>query len=264
MGLFRTFSFGLQSICLIHLHTKPMNPPHKAITSGFLFICSVYQHKHSRPVSPALQWNATQMIEDIEALSCSRFSSLSVGKDDDTQQQQLFPHQRRRRHFRGLSYCGADEAFESSWLRVDAEWYSTPFLLLQNELMYDLFDLSHRAQVLLKAIIKLGIGDRLEVAGVNTARGCCVAAFAHARVVTQSTLVQVWMSQRVLGWNPLWRIKHQHPAEEVDCFMGCLARQCVQNRKWWLFVRSSENVCTSAFTRRPHCLHGRSPQQVSD
>lgn len=44
--------------------------------------------------------------------------------------------------------------------------------------------MSHRAQVLLKAIIKLGISDRLKVAGVNPARGRGVAAFAHAGVVT--------------------------------------------------------------------------------
>lgn len=60
------------------------------------------------------------------------------------------------------------------------------------------FDLSHRAQVLLKAIIKLGISDRLKVTGVNTARGCGVAAFAHACVVPQSTLVQVGVSQGIL------------------------------------------------------------------
>lgn len=58
-------------------------------------------------------------------------------------QQQLLPHQRRWRHLRGLSHRGANEAFKSSRLRVDAEWDSTPFLLLQDELMDDLFDLSH-------------------------------------------------------------------------------------------------------------------------
>lgn len=35
------------------------------------------------------------------------------------------------------------------------------------------------------------------------------------------------------------RIKHQHPAEEVDSFMGCLARQCVQNRKRWLQTKQT-------------------------
>lgn len=60
------------------------------------------------------------------------------------------------------------------------------------------FDLSHRAQVLLKAIIKLGISDGLKVTGVNTAGGCGVAAFAHACVVAESTLVQVRVSQGIL------------------------------------------------------------------
>lgn len=153
------------------------------------------------------------------------------------------------------------------------------------------FDLSNRAQVLLESIVKLRICHWLKVAGVNTARRCGVAAFAHACVVAQSTLVQVRVGQGILSWDPLWletqqtygiiwtrlawfdfffsfilkwtdsalfffcssvsftlmhvrqhnkngsdtvsntnRIKHQHPAEEVDSFMGCLARQCVQNR----------------------------------
>lgn len=66
------------------------------------------------------------------------------------------------------------------------------------------FDLSDRAEVLLKAIIKLGISDRLKVTCVNTARGSGVAAFAHACVVAQSTLIQVRVSQSILRWNPLW------------------------------------------------------------
>lgn len=51
------------------------------------------------------------------------------------------------------------------------------------------FDLSHRAQVLLEAIVKLRISDRLKVTGVNPARGCGVAALAHARVVAQPTFI---------------------------------------------------------------------------
>lgn len=89
------------------------------------------------------------------------------------------------------------------------------------------FDLSHRAQVLLKAIIKLGISDRLEVIGVNTARGRGVAAFAHARVVAQSTLVQVRVSQRILRWNPLWleatrkQVRHQLPFTFISTSASC-------------------------------------------
>lgn len=65
------------------------------------------------------------------------------------------------------------------------------------------FDLSHGAQVLLKAVVKLGIGDGLEVTGVNTPRGRRVAAFAHAGVVAQAALVQVRVSQGVLRRNAL-------------------------------------------------------------
>lgn len=65
------------------------------------------------------------------------------------------------------------------------------------------FDMSHRAQVLLKAIIKLGISDRLKVAGVNPARGRGVAAFAHAGVVTQPALIQVGVCQSVFRRDPL-------------------------------------------------------------
>lgn len=71
------------------------------------------------------------------------------------------------------------------------------------------FDLSHGAQVLLKAVVKLGIGDGLEVTGVNTPRGRRVAAFTHAGVVAQATLVQVRVSQGVLRRNALGlEVKH--------------------------------------------------------
>lgn len=65
------------------------------------------------------------------------------------------------------------------------------------------FDLSHSAQVLLEAIVKLGGRDRLEVTGVNPAGGRGVAAFAHAGVVAQPTFVQVRVSQGVLRRDPL-------------------------------------------------------------
>lgn len=64
------------------------------------------------------------------------------------------------------------------------------------------FDVSYRAQVLLKAIVKLGISDRLKVAGVNPARGRGVAAFAHAGVVAQPSLVQVRVSQGIFRRDP--------------------------------------------------------------
>lgn len=35
------------------------------------------------------------------------------------------------------------------------------------------------------------------------------------------------------------RIKDQHPAEEVDSFMGRLAGQCVENRKGWLRTKQT-------------------------
>lgn len=65
------------------------------------------------------------------------------------------------------------------------------------------FDLSHRAEVLLEAVVELGIGDGLKVTGVDASRGCGVAAFTHAGVVAQATLVQVRVSQGVLRRNPL-------------------------------------------------------------
>lgn len=65
------------------------------------------------------------------------------------------------------------------------------------------FDLSHGAQVLLEAVVKLGVGDGLEVTGVNTPGGGGVAAFTHAGVVAQAPLVQVWVRQGVLRRNAL-------------------------------------------------------------
>lgn len=64
--------------------------------------------------------------------------------------------------------------------------------------MDDFFDLPHRAEILLKVIVKLGISDGLEVAGVHASGGGGVAAFAHAGVVAQATLVQVRVGQGVL------------------------------------------------------------------
>lgn len=65
------------------------------------------------------------------------------------------------------------------------------------------FDLSHRAEVLLEAVVELGISDGLKVTGVDASRGCGIAAFTHAGVVAQATLVQVRVSQGVLRRNPL-------------------------------------------------------------
>lgn len=71
------------------------------------------------------------------------------------------------------------------------------------------FDLSHRAEVLLKAVVKLGVGDGLKITGVDASRGRGVAAFTHAGVVAQAALVQVGVSQGVLRRNPLGlHVKH--------------------------------------------------------
>lgn len=53
--------------------------------------------------------------------------------------------------------------------------------------------------------------------------------------------------------------KQKKPSDQFIC-----SERQVQIHAGYLFVRSSENVCTSAFTRRPHRLHRRSPQQVGD
>jgi len=65
------------------------------------------------------------------------------------------------------------------------------------------FDPSHRAQVLLEAVVELGIGDGLKVAGVDAAGRRGVAARAHAGVVAQPALVQVRVGQGVLRRDPL-------------------------------------------------------------
>ncbi len=65
------------------------------------------------------------------------------------------------------------------------------------------FDLPNWRQVLLKTIVKLGVGDRLKVTGVDAARGSGVAAFAHAGVVPQTPLIQIRVCQCVLCRDPL-------------------------------------------------------------
>lgn len=83
---------------------------------------------------------------------------------------QSLPHQRRRRHLRRLSDGGTNKALKGSGLRVDAERHSVSFLLFQNELVDNFFNLSDRAEVLLKGVIKFGVGDRLKVTGVDSPR----------------------------------------------------------------------------------------------
>lgn len=51
------------------------------------------------------------------------------------------------------------------------------------------FNLSDRAEVLLKGVIKFGVGDRLKVTGVDSSRGGGKAALTHARVVPQPPLI---------------------------------------------------------------------------
>lgn len=96
---------------------------------------------------------------------------------------QSLPHQRRWRHLRRLSNSGTNKALKSSRLRVDAERHSVSFLLFQNELVNDFFNLSNRTEVLLKSVIKFGIGDGLKVTGINSSRRSGKATFTHARVI---------------------------------------------------------------------------------
>ena len=45
------------------------------------------------------------------------------------------------------------------------------------------FNLSNRTEVLLKSVIKFGIGDGLKVTGINSSRRSGKATFTHARVI---------------------------------------------------------------------------------
>lgn len=94
------------------------------------------------------------------------------------------PHQRRWGHLRRLSDSGTNKALKSSGLRVDAERHSVSFLLFQNELVNDFFNLSNRTEVLLKSVIEFGVGDGLKVTGVNSSSRGGKATFTHTRVVS--------------------------------------------------------------------------------
>lgn len=100
-----------------------------------------------------------------------------------------FPHQRRRWHLRRLSNGGTNKALKGGGLRVDAERHSVSFLLFQNELVDNFFNLSDRAEVLLKGIIEFGVGDRLKVTGVDSSRRGGEAALTHTRVVSQPPFI---------------------------------------------------------------------------
>lgn len=96
----------------------------------------------------------------------------------------LLPHQRRWGHLRWLSNSGTNKALKSSRLRVDAERHSVSFLLFQNELMNNFFNLSDRTEVLLKSVIKFGIGNRLKVTGINSSSRGGKATFTHTCVIS--------------------------------------------------------------------------------
>ena len=68
--------------------------------------------------------------------------------------------------------------------------------------MDQLFPLPHRQQAVLVAVAERPLGDRLKVAGVNSAAGNGVAALTHAGVVAQTPLVQVRVGQGVAAGNP--------------------------------------------------------------
>lgn len=102
---------------------------------------------------------------------------------------QSLPHQRGRRHLRRLSNGGTDKALKGSGLWVDAERHSVSFLLFQNELVDNFFNLSDRAEVLLKGVIKFGVGDRLKVTGIDSSRRGGKAALTHTRMVSQPPFI---------------------------------------------------------------------------
>ena len=102
---------------------------------------------------------------------------------------QSLPHQRRRRHLRRLSDGGTNKALKGSGLRVDAERHSVSFLLFQNELVDNFFNLSDRAEVLLKGVIKFGVGDRIKVPGVDSPRRGGKAALTHTHMVSEPPFI---------------------------------------------------------------------------
>lgn len=51
------------------------------------------------------------------------------------------------------------------------------------------FNLSDRAEVLLKGVIKFGVGDRLKVTGIDSSRRGGKAALTHTRMVSQPPFI---------------------------------------------------------------------------
>lgn len=132
------------------------------------------------------------------------------------------------------SSSSPDEGLEGSTLRVDAQRHSFALLVLRNEAMDELwrrdrkgdrpsgfgnthahslvsagsdagvctFSLPHRQQTVLVAVAERPLGDRLEVAGVNSPAGNRVAALTHAGVVAQAPFVQVRVGEGVAAGDP--------------------------------------------------------------
>jgi hypothetical protein len=85
--------------------------------------------------------------------------------------------------------CSTNKAFKGRGLRVDAERHSVSFLLFQNELVDKFFNLSDRADVLLKGVIKFGVGDRIKVPGVDSPRRGGKAALSHTHMVSEPPFI---------------------------------------------------------------------------
>ena len=98
----------------------------------------------------------------------------------------------------------------------------------------------------------------------------CVVLFSTEHVSNYTRWLTQWASfinktecKKTTYKRVTHRIKHQHPAEEVDSFMGRLARQCVQNRKGWLQTKQTRQHQPPSRLVPPAVPHVRGEQAVA-
>ena len=116
----------------------------------------------------------------------------------------LFPLVRRGWQFRGMSHRGACEALERRGLRIYAERHARRVQLFRYKFVHFLFHLLHGGEFPFPEIVERMRRGRLEVPRVlSQASAGRVTARAHARMISQSPLVQIRMRQCIHHGDPL-------------------------------------------------------------
>lgn len=88
-----------------------------------------------------------------------------------------------------------DTPEDTSWVSVSARLHSPPTPTAINTEVHPLtFNLPNRTEVLLKSVIKLGIGDGFKITRINSSSRCGKTTFTHTGVVSQPPFIKIRVS----------------------------------------------------------------------